>query len=171
MERIPDNPDPDHPDVDQLISRMAAQLQPRCAGNWLVVGIHTGGVWVAQRLRQQLGLADPVAELDISFYRDDYRKRGIHKGVKPSRLPASLDGRNLILVDDVLHTGRTIRAALDELFAYGRPARVLLAVLVDRGGRELPIAADAIGMVMEPGPGKAVRLSGPEPLQIRVQDR
>ena len=94
----------------------------------------------------------------------------MRKGVRPSILPASLDGRNLILVDDVLHTGRTVRAALDELFDYGRPARIILAALVDRGGRELPICPDVVGQRMDPGPGHSVRLKGPEPLKIVLEE-
>lgn len=161
-------PPRDRIDIEPLINNMAVELKALCDQDWLIVGIHTGGVWVANKLHQLLKLRDAAAQLDVSFYRDDYQVKGMHKGVKPSHLPPSLDGKNLILVDDVLHTGRTIRAALDELFDYGRPARVLLAVLIDRGGRELPISADVIGIRLDPGAGKILRLAGPENLEIKI---
>ena len=157
-------------EIDPLLEEMAQALEKICDHDWLIIGIHTGGVWVAKKLHQLLGLAEEAGELDVSFYRDDYQEKGMHKGVKPSRLPASLDGRNLILVDDVLHTGRTIRAALDELFDYGRPAKVVLAVLVDRSGRELPITADVIGITLDPGAGNSIRLNGPDHFAARTDD-
>ena len=89
--------------------------------------------------------------------------------MRPSELPCDIDGRHLVLVDDVLHTGRTVRAALNELFDYGRPASVLLAVLVDRSGRELPIEANVIGTRMKLSAGQHVQLTGPEPLQLTLQ--
>ncbi len=110
------------------------------------MGIYTGGVWIAQRLHQLLRLECPLGTLDISFYRDDFTRVGMNPQVKPSLLPVSIEDRHVILVDDILNTGRTIRAALNELFDYGRPASILLAVLVDRGGRELPIQADVVGV-------------------------
>ena len=118
-----------------------------------MVGIHTGGVWVAQRLCATLGWAAP-ATLDVSFYRDDLARAGLPARVRPSTLP-DLDGRAVLLVDDVLYTGRTVRAALGELFDYGRPALVRLAVLVDRGGRELPIGPDVVGMTLTRRPARA----------------
>ena len=110
-----------------------------------IVGIHTGGVWVAERLHTALGIKIPMGTLDVSFYRDDYEKIGLHRDVKTSDLPFDVEGRRLILIDDVLYTGRTIRAAMNVLFDYGRPASIQLAALVDRGGRELPVAADFLG--------------------------
>ena len=110
-----------------------------------IIGIHTGGVWVAQRLHAALGIKIPLGSLDVSFYRDDYEKIGLHRDVKTSDLPFDVEGRRLILVDDVLYTGRTIRAAMNVLFDYGRPASIQLAALVDRGGRELPVAANFLG--------------------------
>ena len=120
-----------------LVGQMRAQVRPRMA----LVGIHTGGVWLAQRLHQALGLTEPLGSIDVSFYRDDFASRGLRPGTKTSVLPFAVEGADIVIVDDVLYTGRTIRAALNELFDYGRPARIDLAVLVDRGGRELPIAA------------------------------
>jgi len=127
------------PSATELIERLAALLRPTVTPATRLVGIHTGGVWVAEAIHQRLGLATPLASLDVSFHRDDHHLGGgLRNGGRPSQLP-EIAGAHLILVDDVLYTGRTIRAALNELFDYGRPAKVELAVLVDRGGRELPI--------------------------------
>ncbi|MBL1293906.1 MAG: bifunctional pyr operon transcriptional regulator/uracil phosphoribosyltransferase PyrR [Thiotrichales bacterium] len=134
---------------DVLLSKMAEQLKTRINNqhidNPAMIGIHTGGVWVARHLHQQLGIEEPLGTLDISFYRDDFSRIGMSPQVKPSQLPFSIDDRNIILVDDVLYTGRTIRAALNELFDYGRPASITLAVLIVRSGREIPISADVAG--------------------------
>ncbi|MFN9939553.1 MAG: bifunctional pyr operon transcriptional regulator/uracil phosphoribosyltransferase PyrR, partial [bacterium] len=97
-----------------------------------LVGIHTGGVWIAERLRTMLRIAEPLGELNIAFYRDDFSRIGIHPTVEPSSLPFDVDNRDLILVDDILYTGRTIRAAMNEIFDYGRPRSIRLAVLFDR---------------------------------------
>ena len=158
------------PCVNDILPAMANQLSTLLAGRCArLVGIHTGGVWVAQRLQSLLGWSDPMGYLDISFYRDDFTRVGINPEVKPSYLPFGIDDQLIILVDDVLHTGRTIRAALNELFDYGRPAGVLLAVLVDRGGRELPIQADVVGLSLTLGSGEHVKLSGPNTLVLTVQ--
>ncbi|HED19618.1 MAG TPA: bifunctional pyr operon transcriptional regulator/uracil phosphoribosyltransferase PyrR [Gammaproteobacteria bacterium] len=134
-----------------------------------MVGIHTGGVWIAEGLHRILDIQEPLGVLDISFYRDDFTRIGMNPQVKPSQLPFTLDDRDIILVDDVLHTGRTIRAAMNELFDYGRPASILLATLVERSGRELPIEANVVGLAMELAPGEQVKLSGPEPLALEVR--
>ncbi len=160
-------------EIEPLIAQMIEQLRERIAARPkaapLMIGIHTGGVWIAKRLHQELGLSDPLGSLDITFYRDDFTRVGLNPQVKPSQLPAAVDGRHIILVDDVLHTGRTIRAAMNELFDYGRPAAVSLVCLVDRPGRELPIQPDVVGQHMELQPGEQVKLSGPEPLVLTVQ--
>jgi pyrimidine operon attenuation protein / uracil phosphoribosyltransferase len=127
------------PDVDPLIAQMGKAIAPTLTPDTVIVGIHTGGVWVAERLHALLGCKQPLGMLDISFYRDDFSRIGLHPQVKPSNLPFDLEGRDILLVDDVLHSGRTVRAAMNELFDYGRPASIRLAVLVDRGGHELPI--------------------------------
>jgi len=111
-----------------------------------LVGIHSGGAWIAERLQKDLGLAGEPGALDISFYRDDFARIGLHGQVKPTSIAFDVDGADIVLVDDVLYTGRTLRGALNTLFDYGRPARVELAVLIDRqtpagDARELPIAA------------------------------
>ena len=134
---------PSHPlpSATDLINRLADQIRPRVSATTVLVGIHSGGVWIAEALHAALALATPLGTLDVSFHRDDHHLgNGLKAGGKASQLP-DVEGAHLILVDDVLYTGRTIRAALNEIFDYGRPAKVELAVLVDRGGRELPIAA------------------------------
>ncbi len=158
-------------DIPALIEQMAGDLQQQLTvtPQTVMVGIHTGGVWVARELHRKLGLQEPLGELDISFYRDDFTRIGMNPQVRPSQLPFSLDDRHIILVDDVLHTGRTIRAAMNELFDYGRPAAITLAVLVERSGRELPIQANVVGLHLPLGPGEHVKLSGPEPLALDVR--
>jgi pyrimidine operon attenuation protein/uracil phosphoribosyltransferase len=136
------------PDVDPLIARLAGAIAPTITPDTVIVGIHTGGVWVAERLHAMLKCSLPLGTLDISFYRDDFSRIGLHPQVKPSNLPFDLEGRDILLVDDVLHSGRTVRAAMNELFDYGRPASIRLAVLVDRGGRELPIRPDFTGLTL-----------------------
>jgi len=133
------------PDVETLIASLIDQLRPIVTNETGMIGIVTGGAWLAERLHRDLGLAVPLGRLDISFYRDDYASSGLHASVKPSQVPFTVDGRDILLVDDVLFTGRTTRAALNELFDYGRPRSVRLVVLADRDERELPIAAQFVG--------------------------
>ena len=130
------------PDAEIQCAELAALIRAQLPEQPLIVGIHSGGAWVARRLHELLKLPGEIGLLDISFYRDDFSKRGLHPQVKPTSLPFDVEGRTLILVDDVLYTGRTTRAAINELFDYGRPASVKLAVLADRGGRELPNYAE-----------------------------
>jgi pyrimidine operon attenuation protein/uracil phosphoribosyltransferase len=133
------------PDAEALYAELLRQVKPRITPDTCVVGIMTGGAWLAERLHRELGMTQPMGVLDISFYRDDFDQTGLSRNVKPSSIPFDVQGRHLLLVDDVLYTGRTVRAAMNELFDYGRPARIDLAVLVDRGGRELPVAAQFCG--------------------------
>ena len=146
------------PDAEQLLTALIEQMRPAIGPETGLIGIHTGGVWIAERLHQALKLKTPLASLDVSFYRDDYEARGLHRDVKQSDIPFEIEGLDLVLVDDVLYTGRTIRAALNEIFDYGRPATVKLAALVDRGGRQLPIAAQFIGGTIQVDPGESVAL-------------
>ena len=159
-------------DVEMLITKMAdelkAILQQFPSDQLFMIGIHTGGVWIAERLHQQLNLALPLGTLDISFYRDDFSRIGMNPQVKPSALPVAIDDKHIILVDDILHTGRTIRAAMNEIFDYGRPASILLTVLGERSGRELPIQADVAGTHLDLQPNEHVKLSGPEKLSLSV---
>jgi len=133
------------PDAEAQCAELAELIRPQLQANTLLVGIHSGGAWVARRLGELLGLPGEIGLIDVSFYRDDFGEKGLHPQVKPTSIPFDVEGRSLILVDDVLYTGRTTRAAINELFDYGRPARIKLAVLADRGGngrRELPIYAE-----------------------------
>lgn len=114
-----------------------------------LVGVHTGGVWLAERLKRELNVKAPVGILDVSFYRDDFDQSGLKSDVRPSQIAFDVVGSHILLVDDVLNTGRTVRAAMNEIFDYGRPAKIDLAVLVDRGGRDLPIAASIVGATIE----------------------
>jgi len=147
-------------DAEAIYRRFAARVRERVVGRDVrLVGVRTGGVWLAERLKQELALAHPVGVLDISFYRDDFNRQGLSPTVRPSQIPFDVEGHDLLLVDDVLFTGRTVRAAMNELFDYGRPARIDLAVLIDRGGRELPIEAGVIGATVEVPPEVSVVLS------------
>jgi len=158
--------------IPALIDQMADELQQKLDINeqTAMVGIHTGGVWIARRLHKALKIQPPLGALDISFYRDDFTRIGMNPQVKPSALPFTLDERNIILVDDVLHTGRTIRAAMNELFDYGRPASIVLVTLIDRSGRELPIQANVVGLHIKLGRGEHVKLSGPDPLTLETKN-
>lgn len=145
-------------DIERAVSRLARDVAERAraagsAGDLAIVGIRRGGVFLAQRLRNELrsalGVEPPTGTLDIALYRDDLAEKGVAPVVGPTDIRFSVAGKTVLLVDDVLYTGRTVRAALDELVDFGRPRRVWLAVLVDRGGRELPIAADFAGARLE----------------------
>jgi pyrimidine operon attenuation protein / uracil phosphoribosyltransferase len=137
------------PDAEGLIAKLAEQIRRDAGPGVALVGIYTGGVWVAERLHQMLGLSTPMGTIDVAFYRDDYKKTGLRAGVRPSDIPFQVEDADIILVDDVLYTGRTIRAALNEIFDYGRPTSIRLAALVDRGGRQLPICPQFVGTAME----------------------
>ena len=157
-------------DITATLAYMADELRPLLARNPIMIGVHTGGAWIAARLHSLLNLTEPLGALDISFYRDDFTRVGVNPQVKTSNLPVNLEDRHVILVDDVLHTGRTIRAALNEIFDYGRPAAVTLAVLICRDGRELPIEAQVIGHTIKLKARQHIKLTGPEPLQLNVQE-
>jgi len=146
------------PDAEILLDTLLAQLRARVTPDTGIAGIVTGGAWLAERLHRALGVKTPLGVLDPSFYRDDFGQAGLHHAVKPSRIPFEVEGRHILLVDDVLYTGRTVRGAMNELFDYGRPARIELAVLVDRGGRELPVAAQYVGAALEVPRGQVLVL-------------
>ena len=152
--------------LDSLYQAIAQKIENLDKNDIVMVGIHTGGLWIAEKLYKKLGLSSPLGSLNISFYRDDFTKICLHPEVKPSQLPTGLDDKHIILIDDVLFTGRTIRAALNEIFDYGRPASVTLAVLLDRGERELPICADIIGQQINLTQNQQIKLSGPDPLTL-----
>lgn len=145
------NPTP--PDPERALARLRQSIAEALASEpgrrVHLIGIHSGGAWIAERLHRELGLASALGSLSSAFHRDDYGRRGLPSEMKATELPFDIGGADIILVDDILFTGRTVRAALNELFDYGRPARVELAVLFDRGGRELPIEARYCGQVFE----------------------
>ena len=160
-------------DASQLLDNLETDLKiisaSRKLKNPLMIGIHSGGVWVAEQLHQRLKIQDPLGLLDISFYRDDFSQIGMHPQVKPSELPFQMEGRDIILVDDVFYTGRTVRAALNEIFDYGRPNQVVLAVLIERDGHQIPIKPDCAGCTFRLPAGQRIKLTGPTPLGIDIQ--
>ena len=147
------------PDAEAAYNTLVTKIRAERKADWVLVGIRTGGAWVADRLHYDLAISKPLGVLSASFYRDDFDKIGLHVQVKPSDIPFDVEGAHILLVDDVLHTGRTVRAAVNELFDYGRPASISLAVLVDRGDRELPIVAQYWGVEFA--------LSGGQMLELR----
>lgn len=137
------------PDAEDLLKVLVQKLQPLLQKNTALVGIHSGGVWLMQRLLSALEDSITAQDiehgtLDVAFYRDDYAQRGLKAENRPSQIPFEVDNRHIILIDDVFYTGRTTRAAMNELFDYGRPASITLVALVNRGGRELPIAPQIV---------------------------
>ena len=128
-------------DAEALYKELLRGVRGLCSQDTRLVGITSGGAWLAERLQRDLGLSGQAGQVSSVMHRDDYAQRGLSAGGQTS-LPFEVDGADILVLDDVLYTGRTIRAVLNELFDYGRPARVQLAVLVDRGGRQLPVQAD-----------------------------
>ncbi|TFZ03658.1 bifunctional pyr operon transcriptional regulator/uracil phosphoribosyltransferase PyrR [Ramlibacter humi] len=129
-------------DAEALYGELLRGVQSLLGGEGRLVGITSGGAWLAQRLHKDLNLPGEAGVISSSMHRDDFAQRGLSASSAQTELPFDVDGTHVVLLDDVLYTGRTIRAVLNELFDYGRPAGVRLAVLVDRGGRELPVQAD-----------------------------
>ena len=155
--------------LDTLETKLKQTIAKRQLNDPLMIGIRSGGAWVAEKLHQRLGIKQPLGLLDISFYRDDFSQIGVNPNVRPSHLPAQIEGRNIILVDDVFYTGRTIRAALNEIFDYGRPKQVVLAVLIERDGKQIPISPDCIGTSIALESGQRIKLTGPDPLGVEIQ--
>ena len=145
-------------DAESLYSDLLRLLQPQWRATDRLVGITSGGAWLAERLQADLGTGVPVGVISSAMHRDDFARRGLADG-GVTRLPFEIEGAHLWIIDDVLYTGRTVRAVINELYDYGRPASVRLAVLVDRGGRELPIQADCA----------AARLSLPAEQKLSLQ--
>jgi pyrimidine operon attenuation protein/uracil phosphoribosyltransferase len=156
--------------LEQLETAIRQQIEHRQLHNPVLIGIHSGGAWIAEQIHQRLGIQEPLGLLDITFYRDDFSQIGMHPKVKTSQLPTHLEGRDIILIDDVFYTGRTIRAALNEIFDYGRPNQVLLAVLIERNGRQIPLQPDCVGGEINLPAGQRIKLTGPEPLAIHIQN-
>lgn len=133
------------PDPETLLTKLTTSIQARLTPDSALVGIHSGGVWIMQRVLENLAETVVNGTLDAAFYRDDYAQRGLKNKPKPSNISFDVQGKHIILIDDIFYTGRTTRAAMNELFDYGRPASITLAVLINRGGAELPIAPQIIG--------------------------
>ncbi len=146
------------PDAEALCKDLARELKPLVGAKTAMIGLYTGGAWLAERLHPLLGMKTPLGLMDVAFYRDDYAARGLKHDPKRTKIPFDVNGSHLLLVDDVLYTGRTVRAAMNELFDYGRPASISLVVLADRGGRQLPICAQHCGAKVEVPSGKRLRL-------------
>lgn len=161
-------------DIDKLLDELEAGLRRKLSERGIerpaLVGIRTGGVWLADLLSKRLGLDEPYGELDISFYRDDFSRIGLNPRVQPSHLPFETEGRDVVLIDDVIMSGRTIRAAMNEIFDYGRPASIMLATLIDLGARELPIHPDVVGRVLALQSHQRVKLQGPDPLRVELRE-
>ena len=145
------------PDAEAQCRQLAELIRPQLHRQPALVGIYSGGAWIAERLKELLGLSEEVGLIDVSFYRDDFSEKGLHPQLKPTMIPFDVEGRHIILIDDVLYTGRTTRAAINELFDYGRPASVEMAVLADRGER--PQGLERI---------RVVRQGEPEPQPPRL---
>ncbi|TBR43839.1 bifunctional pyr operon transcriptional regulator/uracil phosphoribosyltransferase PyrR [Marinomonas agarivorans] len=158
-------------DIEAALAKMSQALVQHCQqnniSNPVVVGIHSGGVWLAEKLIKHIKTTEPLATLDITFYRDDFTRAGLHPKVKQTLLP-STENRHIILVDDVLMSGRTIRAAMNEIFDFGRPSSITLAILYDLQKRELPIRADVVGEVIQLEENQRIKLSGPKPLSVAL---
>ncbi len=135
-------------DAEPMIDLLAEKIGKLSSGT-AIVGIHTGGAWVAGRLHQLLGASHPFGTLAVTLHRDDFASIGLHPQKKSTEINFTVEGCHILLIDDVIHTGRSLRAALNEIFDFGRPASVKLACLVDRGGRELPYHADYVAMTMD----------------------
>lgn len=160
--------------VENLLSQVIHSLKTYLIQNKItdpaLIGIRTGGVWLAERIHETLKLTEPMGILDISFYRDDFSRVGLNPHVKPSNIAFDIENRDIILVDDVLKTGRTIRAALNEIFDYGRPKSVTLICLLELEGRELPIRADIVGQHLTLSDHQHIKLKGPEQMELVIND-
>lgn len=160
-------------EIQNLLEEMAETIRDELADkDPLLVGIHTGGVWVAKALQSILGedfFDAPLGTLNIAYYRDDFTRIGMHPQVSPSDLPFEVDNRHLVLVDDIFYSGRTTRAALNEIFDYGRPASVTLAVLIERDGRELPIRPDIVGASVVLPRNQHLKLRNKDALQLEIR--
>jgi pyrimidine operon attenuation protein/uracil phosphoribosyltransferase len=146
------------PEAEALCQQLVRELKPHVGPKTAMVGLYTGGVWLAERLHKDLAIKAPLGLMDIAFYRDDYAARGLKHDPKRTKIPFDVNGAQLLLIDDVLYSGRTVRAAMNELFDYGRPASISLVVLADRGGRQLPICAQHVGAKVEVPEGMRLRL-------------
>jgi pyrimidine operon attenuation protein / uracil phosphoribosyltransferase len=146
-------------DAEALYADLLAGVRGLLKPQTVLVGIWSGGAWLAERLHRDLALPGEPGVISSALHRDDFGSRGLTAAADHTKLPFDVNGQHILLIDDVLHTGRTIRAVVNELYDFGRPASVTLAVLVDRGGRELPIAAAYAAARIAPMVGQRLRLS------------
>ncbi len=157
-------------DAESLLHTLTQSLQTFLADRGILhpamIGIYSGGAWLAQRLHADLNIKSPLGALNINFYRDDFAQNGLHTHDRASHIPVDINGRDVILVDDILYTGRTIRAAMNELFDYGRPKSITLVCLIARDGRELPIQPDVCALSISLAQAEVIKLRGPAPLSL-----
>jgi pyrimidine operon attenuation protein / uracil phosphoribosyltransferase len=162
-------------DAETLLTQLTASLQGyllRCEiAHPVMIGIHSGGAWLSARLHAALAIGAPLGALNISFYRDDFSQNGLQAHDLASFLPVDIDNRDVVLVDDILYTGRTVRAAMNELFDYGRPRSITLVCLISRDGRQLPIQADVCALNLSLDRDEVIKLRGPVPLKLEVTVR
>ncbi|MCX2524000.1 bifunctional pyr operon transcriptional regulator/uracil phosphoribosyltransferase PyrR [Larsenimonas rhizosphaerae] len=158
--------------LDVLVSKTRAHFStmPEALQNVQLVGLHTGGVWVAEAIARELELPRPVGTLDIGFWRDDFYHQGLAPNRRSTSLPFDIEGAHILLVDDVIMSGRTIRAAMNELFDFGRPERITLVSLIALPGRELPIQPDVVGLDLSLPAGQRIKLTGPDPLMLTLKE-
>ena len=147
------------PNPETLLAEITAKIQTQLQPNTALVGIHSGGVWLMQRILASIKQDVPFGMLDAALYRDDYAQRGLKSEPKPSNIAFDVTDKHIILIDDIFYTGRTTRAAMNELFDYGRPASITLAVLINRGGAELPIAPNIVGANIDLKPNQDLQLT------------
>ena len=147
------------PNPETLLAEITAKIQTQLQPNTALVGIHSGGVWLMQRILASIKQDVPFGMLDAALYRDDYAQRGLKSEPKPSNIAFDVTDKHIILIDDIFYTGRTTRAAINELFDYGRPASITLAVLINRGGAELPIAPNIVGANIDLKPNQDLQLT------------
>ena len=148
------------PSPEKLLADITANIQAQLKPNTALVGIHSGGVWLMQRILKSLNFGTlPFGTLDAAMYRDDYAQRGLKNEPKPSNIPFDVTDKHIILIDDIFYTGRTTRAAMNELFDYGRPASITLAVLINRGGAQLPISPNITGAEILLKPNQNLQLT------------
>ena len=145
-------------DAEALYAELRRGVQALLQPHTQLVGIASGGAWLAERLHRDLGLAQPHSSLSSSLHRDDFAQRGLASSAQ-TQLHFDVNGADVLVLDDVLYTGRTVRAVINELFDYGRPTRVRLAVLVDRGGRQLPVQADFAAARLALAPTQSLALA------------
>jgi pyrimidine operon attenuation protein/uracil phosphoribosyltransferase len=147
------------PNPEQLLNDITNKIKMQLQADTAIIGIHRGGVWMMQHVLENINQDVPYGTMDAALYRDDFAQRGLKNSPQPADIPFDVNGKHIILIDDIFYTGRTTRAAMNELFDYGRPASVTLAVLINRGGAQLPIAPQIQGASLLLKPNQTLKLS------------